>query len=317
MATILPPWSEYRKTVGVETKEPVETFDWIQDSSFAYELKTAKAGMDSIEESRAFLKAYVPPLDMKSDPKMNAILCAMGDHHSGASSRAIMNTYRYLLNNWDLFVETTKDREQRKIYDAQQIHYSDYDEYLTAYKLSLTSLEEEVKFYELCSIFRAKFNVLYSNEEMTAILTKVRDEERKAGMAKMEDADKRRFEDDIDMLTFLYRSPIRWFNYKGGISPFSVNVTRKHIKRMTELYPDYEDHYMTIKTALDEWSFLFKAGAKRPTTAFFHAFTKPYVTEEDMARLTLLHPDYAEHIKKITETRQYLLDKEVLGVMFA
>jgi len=317
MTTILPPWSEYRKTVGVETKEPMETFDWILDSSFAYELKTAKLGMDSIEGSREFIKAYVPPLDMKSDPKMDKILCAMGDHHSGASSSSIMNTYRYLLNNWDMFVERTKDREQRKIYDAQQIHYSDYDEYLAAYKLSLTSLEEEVKFYELCSLFRRKFDVLYSNEEMTAILTKVRDEERKAGMAKMEDADKRRFQDDIDMLTFLYRSPIRWFDYKGGISPFSVNVTSKHIERMTELYPDYEDHYTTVKTALNEWNYLSAISAKRPTSAFFRTFTRPYVTQEDMDRLTLLHPDYAEHIKKITETRQYLLDKQVLGVMFA
>ena len=317
MTTILPPWSEYRKTVGVETKEPVETFDWILDTSFAHELKTAKVGMDSIEGSRAFLEAYVPPLSMKSNPMLHKILCAMGDHHSGNSSRVIMNTYMYLLKNWDIFVEETKEREQRKSYDAQQIRYGDYDEYLDAYKRSKTSLEEEVKFYELCSIFRAKFNVLYSNDEMTDILTKLRDEENKRGMAKVEAMDKRRFDEEIELLTFLYRAPIRWFSYKGGISTFSVTVTSQHIKRMREIYPDYKDHYMAVKNALNEWSCLFRAEVKTPSSSFFEAFAPPEVSEEDIERMTLIHSDYAEHIKTIADTRASLLENEVRSVMLA
>ena len=142
--TILPPWSEFRKTLGVEDKEPAETFDWMLEESFKKDLQLAKKGMDSIEGSRAFLKDYRHPLEEGDmDPMRFQIGAAMGNHHSGASSGMLMNIYTYLLNNWDEFVLKTKEREQREStnYDKRQIHYSDQDDFLEALKEAKASPE--------------------------------------------------------------------------------------------------------------------------------------------------------------------------------
>lgn len=308
--TILPPWSEYRKTLGVEQPEPTETFDWVLDTTFKNDLQCAKEGIDKLEGSREFLKSYVNPLEMKSNPMFNNIRCLMGEHHSGASCELVLNTYIYLLKNWDEFVLATKNREQRKAskYDERQIHYSDQDDFLAANGPGLA---------DICSNFREKFGVSYDNETLAQLIHAIKKEENKEGMEKMKRQEERDIENDVGLLTFLYRCPIRWFSYHGGIEPFTLrNVSTPHIIKMIALYPDYMEHYTAVLKAMAEWGQM-KNGLKKPTAAFFQVFKAPEMSQEKRYELSRTYPDYEEHIKSITESRDAQLQRDVLGVMFA
>lgn len=318
--TILPPWSEFRKTLGVEDKEPTETFDWMLEESWKKDLQLAKKGIDSIEGARAFLKDYRRPLeDAEMDPMRYQIGCVMGQHHSGASCSIVMNNYTYLLNNWDEFVLKTKEREQRESYDNRQIHYSDQDDFLAALKETKAdpeNREKAVKFADICFNFRQRFGVSYSNEVLAQMIPLIKREEVLEGMKKLEEAKERQIEEDVGLLTFLYRCPIRWFSYEGGLSPFSLrNVSTPHIIKMIALYPDYMEHYTAVLKAQAEWGQMREN--KKPTAAFFEVFKAPEVRQEKRYELLRTYPDYDQHIKVITESRDTQLQRDVLGMMFA
>jgi hypothetical protein len=319
--TILPPWSEFRKTLGVEQPEPVETFDWILDHSWKKDLQMAKEGMDSIEGSRAFLKSYIRPLkEGKMDPMRYRIGSAIGDHHSGASSGMVLNTYTYILNNWDTFVLKTKDREQRRAsnYDARQIHYSDQDEFLDVlkqFKKSETP-ENATACGNMCLNFRQKFGVSYDNDALARLIPLIKREEGQDAMKKVEEAKALQIEEEVGMLAFLYKCPIRWFSYQGGLYPFSVrNVSTPHIVKMIALYPDFMEHYTAVLKAQAEWGQM--RGEKKPTAAFFEVFKKPEVRDAKRYELLRTYPDYDEHMKEIAENRERQLERDVLGKMFA
>ena len=320
--TILPPWSVFRKTLGVEQAEPAETFDWMLDESFKNDLQLAKKGIDGIEGARAFLKDYRHPLeDGEMDPKRFHIGVAFGPHHSGASVSMLMNTYTYLLNNWDEFVLKTKDREQRKAsnYENRQIHYSDQDEFLEALKEAKDSDSKEkvVKFADICFNFRQRFGVTYDNDTLAQMISLIKKEESAEGLRQIAEVKERKIAQEVEMLTFLYRCPIRWFSYEGGILPFSVTVTAEHILRMEKLYPDYAEHYDQVKRAMGDWRQMREVAEKKPTAVFFHLFKAPMMIATQMYKMGLIYPDYKQHIEAIAETRVTQLQEMVLGKMFA
>jgi hypothetical protein len=321
--TILPPWSVFRKTLGVEQAEPAETFDWILDESWRNELQLAKKGVDSIEGARAFLKDYRHPLeDGEMDPIRFRIGCAFGPHHSGASVSMLMNTYTYLLNNWDEFVLKTKDREQREAsnYDKRQIHYSDQDEFLEALKEAKEdpeSREKAVKFADLCFNFRQRFHVTYDNDTLTQMIRLIKKEESEEGLKQIAEMNESNIAEEVEMLTFLYRCPIRWFSYEGGIPPFRVTVTAEHITKMAAIYPDYAEHYDQVQRAMGDWSQMCEVAEKKPTAVFFHLFKAPMMIATQIYKMGLIYPDYRQHIEAITKTRETQLHEMVLGKMFA
>ena len=320
--TILPPWSEFRKTLGVEQPEPIETFQWMFDEVFSNDLTLAKEGIDSIEGARAFLKDYRRPLeDDEIHPMRFRIGCAFGGHHSGASVSMLMNTYTYLLNNWDEFVLKTKDRERRKSsnYNSRQIHYSEQDEFLATLKdaKGSDSKEKAVIFTDLCDNFREKYGVSYDNDTLIQLITAIRKEEYAEGDKKMAEMKASQLQEDIDMLTFLYRCPIRWFSYEDGLSPFSVDVTPEHIDAMASIYPDYRDHYAAVVKAHHQWNHIRNTPEKKPTAAFFEAFSAPHVLYSEMYTKKQTYPDYEKHIRVIAQTRETQLHDMVLGKMFA
>lgn len=320
--TILPPWSEFRKTLGVEQPEPIETFQWMIDESFKNDLQLAKKGIDGIEGAREFLKAYRRPLeDGEMDPMRFHIGCAFGGHHSGASCGMLMNTYIYLLNNWDEFVLKTKDREQRKAsnYDKRQIHYSEQDEFLATLKEAKgsDSKEKALIFADLCDKFREEYGVTYDNDTLIQLITAMRKEEYAEELREMDKMKASQLQEDIEMLTFLYRCPIRWFSYEDGLSPFSVDVTPEHIDAMAAIYPDYRDHYAAVVKARNEWNHIRNTPEKKPTATFFTVFSAPHVLLTEMYMKKQTYPDYEKHIQAITHTRETQLHDMVLGRMFA
>jgi hypothetical protein len=297
---ILPPWSEYRKTLGVEEKEEPETFGWMIDTRFATDLTMAKHGLKSIEGGAEFLKTHIRSLNGWVHPTMIDIYTSFGPHHSGSSSALLANTYKALLNNWDGFVLATKDREKRKVsrYDERQIHYADSEEFLASAEKGGAAHEA------LCDTFRKKFSARYDNERLLQIMKALREEESHDFAVKSKQRAEKRLVEDIDSLTFLYKCPMNWF-----LQPCQLVVSSQHIEKMRAIYPDYEAHVETVMAALAEWD-------KRPSVSaiFFKVFDAPDITPEQMEEMTKFYPDYAQHIESIKGGRATQM-QQLLGKM--
>ena len=303
---ILPPWSEYRKTLGVEEKEEFETFGWMVDTRFATDLTMAKYGLKSIEGGAEFLKNYVRSLDGLVHPTMLNIYTSFGPHHSGSSSSLLANTYKALLNDWDGFVLATKDREKRKVsrYDERQIHYADYDDFLASAKMGGASHAA------LCDTFRKKFSARYDNERLLEIMKGLRAEESHDFVVKSRERAEKRLLEDIDSLTFLYKCPIRWF-----LQPYELVVSSAHIEKMRAIYPDYEAHFETVMAALAEWD-KRPSPETKPSAIFFKVFDAPDITPEQIEVMTKFYPNYAQHIESIKDGRATQMHEQLLGKMF-
>jgi hypothetical protein len=243
---ILPPWSEYRKTLGVEDKEEPMTFGWLNDTCLA-QTYTAE-------------------------------------------------------NDWDDWVLATKDKERRKIsrYDERQIHQSDYDEFLSSSATNTT----------LCDTFRAKFKVRYTDERLLEVMRAIKCEKVEELAVKENIEAEKRLADDIEILTLLYRSPIRWF-----LNPHTVVVSGEHIIRMQSDYPDYAEHIDTVKSALAEWN-KKPFPETMPGAVFFRVFDAPDISVEEIKAMSKIYPDYAEDIESIKRTREVQMKEYLLGKMF-
>jgi len=303
---ILPPWSEYRKTLGVEDKEEPQTFGWMLDTRFATDLTEAKHGLATIKGGAEFLKSHVRSLDGLVHPTMFDIYTSFGPHHSAASTSLLANTYKALLNDWDGFVLATKDREKRKVsrYDERQIHYSDYDDFLVSAKKGGASHAT------LCDTFRKKFSTRYDNERLLQIFKGLRQEESQEFVAIMKEEATKRLDDDIETLTFLYKCPIRWF-----LQPYQLVVSAAHMEKMRAIYPDYEAHFETVMAARAEWD-KRPSPETKPSAIFFKVFDAPDMTPEQIQEMTKFYPDYAQHIEGIKSGRATQMQEQLLGKMF-
>jgi hypothetical protein len=118
--TLLPIWSEYKKSLNLDKKEVAETFHFISDVEERRDYELAKKALDSITGSREWLKSYVTPEDEMPffDGMGPRVMTAFGSHHSGESAIELGLNYKYILNNWDKFVFDTK------VYYAKRAYYS-------------------------------------------------------------------------------------------------------------------------------------------------------------------------------------------------
>jgi hypothetical protein len=176
--------------------------------------------------------------------------------------------------------------------------------------------ENATAFGNMCLNFRQKFGVSYDNDALARLIPLIKREEGQDAMKKVEEAKALQIEEEVGMLAFLYKCPIRWFSYQGGLYPFSVrNVSTPHIVKMIALYPDFMEHYTAVLKAQAEWGQM--KGEKKPTAAFFEVFKKPEVRDAKRYELLRTYPDYDEHMKEIAENRERQLERDVLGKMFA
>lgn len=289
----LPAWIDYRASVGVETREPKETFDWMLDREYAKEMESVKAGLDTAEWSRKFLLEYVPPLEGFSS-ELDVIYGLVGDHHSGASASAVVRIYIYLLKNWDTFVLERKTAEQRKIYDEQQIHHSEFEPFLSGF--DTLDVSEKAKRFEA---FRQKWNVTYDDATLLAMFIAIDAEkyrEYSVTMQKREEEDLMR---EIDLLKFLYRCPIRWFDMPFGLKV--DQVTKKHIEELTKLYPDYPAHFKLVEQICMK-NLPYKTVKTLPQ--YQKILAEPAISEEEKQAKSLIYPDYRKHIQAISDARK-------------
>jgi len=289
----LPAWIDYCASVGVETREPMETFDWMLDREFAKEMESVKAGLDTAEWSRKFLLEYVPPLEGFST-EMDTIYSLVGDHHSGASASAVVRAYMYLLKNWDTFVLQRKTAEQRKIYDEQQIHRSEIEPFLSGF--NERDVSEKAKMFE---DFRQKWKVSYDDATLLAMFIAIDAEKYREYSVTMQNRDEEELMREIDLLKFLYRCPIRWFDMPFYLKAYQVK--KKHIEELTKLYPDYPAHFKLIEQICMK-DLPYESVKTLPQ--YKEILAEPAISEEEKKAKSLIYPDYRKHIQAISDARK-------------
>jgi len=187
MRTLLPIWEVYKTTCPIKVREPPENFDWIPMEHVRADYVKARDALDRIPGARIFLKDYTCSEGSMAfiDAVGINILSSFGDHHSGSSAISLAWSYKYLLNDWDSFVENSKECYARAEYDATQILENDTWSYFNAktrYNLlsntyqpdSQNDLKADVE-YEIEQI-RQRFNIPYDNDKITVMLDELIEE---------------------------------------------------------------------------------------------------------------------------------------------
>ena len=218
--------------------EAPETFDWMTDPEMKKYLTDARAGLDSLEGSREWLKNYIAPKGRLSyfDGIGPAIMRSFGSYHSGASGSFVGWKYKYLLNNWEEFVKKTKLQEARDAYYDRQITWSEVREY--ARKTDFTE-------------FRAKYPNNYTDDEIVELLLSLSSEYYEKHVSEQAEEQERRFQDKLGVLEFLYEHPTRWDDYEGGCRLFGLPsyISERMFVEMEKKIPGYRAHIDAIKEA--------------------------------------------------------------------
>lgn len=123
MTTLLPAWSEYSTQLGLDAKEPVESFDWMpkKDREWFVDIKDA---LDGVEGSRDWLRRSI---DWSSDKTFDRIFAVMKlrDLHSGGSVISLFRSYSDALKDWDAWVRFMKTSYEREHYHKRQLSWDD------------------------------------------------------------------------------------------------------------------------------------------------------------------------------------------------
>ena len=303
MRTLLPLWKIVRVSLGVEQKEPPETFGWIKKESLRRDLELAKNALDMNDWSRDYLKNYNTPLEgfaFCDDMGVN-LLSNFGSHHSGSTSCTLAWLYKEILNNWDNWVLKTKNAEAKLGYSKQQLNDADIDDFVDAfYHMERlrngrkdSNPERTISDYEQAlDEIRAKFKISMENEELEKKLMDIHYEILEERNKALKDENEIESNKLVTTLKFLYRIPIRWFTSPLGPGIVDIRkITAKEIAAMEAIYPDYREYFEKVKAVSNE---------KIAMTPLFEA---PNITEEQILEMSKVYPDYRQHILKITELR--------------
>jgi hypothetical protein len=222
----------------------------------------ARDALDRIPGSRIFLKQYTHSEDSMPfcDSIGSNILASFGNHHSGSSATRLGWNYKFLLNNWDAFVENSKECYAREDYDAIQILENDTWPYFNAktrYSLlsnpyqpdSQNGLKAEVD-YEIEQL-RQNFNIPYDNDKISAMLDELIEEISCERAINSQKESEDRFKANLGILKHHYKFPCRWKDTPSGSSLFGspYNITDKMICEMEKEYPDYREHIEKIRSS--------------------------------------------------------------------
>jgi hypothetical protein len=239
--TLLPVWAVYKQSLSLDAKEPVETFDWISEKDKSYRLYfvEAKRGLDSIEGSREWLKNYTFVEDSDSypfaEPMGRRIMASLGDMHSGSSATWLGWRYKYLLNNWEKFVEETKTDFAYEDYKVKQL-----DDIGIANSKSMPAEE-----------FREKYGITCDLATMATMLDALRLEKIQNSKDRQLKRDLEHFEGRVGVLKHHYKYPVRWEDTSAGSSLFGspTGITEEMIKAVEKTYPDYREHIKGVLAA--------------------------------------------------------------------
>ena len=242
--TLLVPWKEYIKKYNF-TKEPFESFDFIQNETIRKDYVSAKTALDNISGSREFLKNYNINHSENTTPFSDSFgseiissfeLCTIRD------ARSIAWNYRYLLNMWDNFVEDTKQKELREIYDAKQIDVKYINKFSYVGNNNLNAIIEAEKIKNI-------YNLDYSINTIIDMLHQLVRAQHEEHTTQIKIKLKKTTEERISILAHHYNHPERWNDSSTGSSAFGNprDITEEMIGALEEIYPDYRMHIKLIQ----------------------------------------------------------------------
>ena len=275
-------WTTFSQEKEVEKKEPMENFDWMQQP---YDYKDCRSALDKVEGSREWLKNYTCEKGMSFACEM-AMSIPLGGHHSGASATGLLWQYKYLLNNWDEFVYTTKRniavKEYRsKVPEMYMFHYimrkcAEYRKSPSAdlRKEILDSLENYTS--PTTKAFLSAMTVEQIEEFMTPLYAEMSAFEKEDVRIQEE----KRHRDLMGCLEFHHEHPIRWFDTRDGSTLHPTHpsaITPKAMEEMEAANPGYKVHMAKVVNAMNflksrNTSYSYNAGLHDSDTNFITRF---------------------------------------------
>jgi hypothetical protein len=240
--TLLPVFSKYSTNLGLDSKskEPVEDFSFLNYERSNYE--TFRAGLDGIPGSREYLKAKTGSF---FDPMGKQILCAAGDHHSGASSSGLAWSYKNLLNDWDGWVKAVKLRQAKDVYTKAQLERPS--------TWGIMNADTDEKRAEAVQRLRAEFSLTYSDEEIVQMVSELVDEFNETSRLPILRDEEERFQMKLDLLDHHYEHPQRWDDcgvgkLKSSLFGSIYEITDEMFVAMEKKYPLYRSHINNLTT---------------------------------------------------------------------
>lgn len=237
--TLLPVFSKYSLGLNLDAKEPTENFSFMRDDE-RYDYEAFRAGLDDIPGSREYLKSYERPEEgYFFDPMGTKIMCAAGDHHSGASAVFIGLQYKALLNDWDGWVKAVKLRQAEEGYKKAQL------ERASTWQFSHATTDEgrmhSIK--NLC----AEFSLTYSDEEVKKMIEELIQEFDENYRKEQLKLGEEYFNGRIKVLEHHYKYPERWDDAGKGRLTSALfgsihSITEDMFVAMEKKYPDYRSH---------------------------------------------------------------------------
>jgi len=221
----IPPWKVFKQSLGLDVKEPAETFDWLTDPDTRKDYNAFRDGLNTIPGSREWLKDYTCP-DGESpfvNPMGHRIMPVVGSWHSGSSCVQMGWRYKNLLNDWDAFVLRNKTAVGKALYKSKQMPMG---EVLTR----------------------------HLKDPSDKMLAEIYEEYCADNLAKIEADEKERFEDCIVALEHHLKFPSRWFDNATGSSLIGNPryITEETFKVMEVAHPGYRAHIQRVINLQDK-----------------------------------------------------------------
>jgi hypothetical protein len=237
--TLLPIWKIYKQTLGLDVKEPADTFDWItgntrDDYNRMRDVVNATGG-------REWLMAYDGVEKLNRIPIADTILSSCGNHHSGSSACSILMCYKWALEDWDSTVAKWKEAQAKEDYDNKQLSREEVCHYNNS-KWPHSTFNHKQILADICE--SAGLTADLARPMMEARMLELEDECRVAVAAD----EKRRFDERIDVLEHHYNFPARWNDKKHGSALFGSprSITDEMMVVMEARYPGYKKHIDSI-----------------------------------------------------------------------
>ena len=235
-------WSAYSQAMSLDKKETPEDFSWMSDDdNFFY--TDMRAALDATPGSREFLSSLQPD-DSHRGSISNAIQDKMSPFHSGASSSALVGSYRAAIRDWDAWVLATKRNIIMRKYKTEQI---DFYSLIAFFNVLKSSISSEEKYEEALQTRSITFSdgekpvaVSWQNGDALAILSTILAEQRMQKAEEDKQFRKRRFQERIEYREFNFKVPCRWF-WPGESDP-QYSITPEEMAEMEKSHPGYRGH---------------------------------------------------------------------------
>jgi hypothetical protein len=251
-------WKGFSEENGLNKKEPMEEFDWMDSDYNRSYYSDCKAALDNVEGSREWLKSYTHndiglPFNDNMARKVTKL---MHNGHSGSSLSSLLWSYKYLLNNWDDFVFKNKTEAIKKVYFEKQIEWTEIEQIYREccyHEEKKDSADYPDDMDKTILAHSTRFGIPGSISEVKTILDPIVKELEVFRQEHRNERDDKAHRDLMESIEFLYKHPIRWFDTPSGCTLLPRHpsyITKRAIVEMEKKFPGYEKHIENVLVAM-------------------------------------------------------------------